>query len=58
MPEFDATIHLDEDKETIMIKNLKPIPNEVYILNSDPVELERMQLINRWIELETERHKI
>lgn len=42
LAEFEATIHLDQDRETITIINMKPIPNEVYVLNSDPVEIERM----------------
>ena len=51
---FNATIQLSGDHKRLNIINKKPIPNDLYVLESDPKEVEKHKLINKIYELEEE----
>lgn len=35
---------------------MKPIPNDIYVLESDPHEVKRISLLKEWENLEIERY--
>lgn len=54
---FDAFIRLSPDFKTLEIHNMKPVPNDKYILEADPTELEKMRIIEEIIKIEVKVHK-
>ena len=52
---FEATIQLSDDRETIYIVNSKPKPDNIHVLEPDPFEVHKIQMIFKIQELEREK---
>jgi hypothetical protein len=55
---FDSVIRLSEDLKTLNIYNMKPIPNDKYVLEADPCELEKIRLREQIFKIEAKNHEV
>jgi hypothetical protein len=49
---YESTIELSKDHQELLIYNKKPIFNEVYVLEADPITMEKLILLEKIVQHE------
>ena len=49
---YEATVTLSRDFRKLIITNKKPVENDVYVLEADPLTVEKLRMQEQIIKLE------